>query len=191
MSAWTRLTPVSTPTDTAYLFFHRSFNGERGNDSRTEMRHQLLELLSANGQAAPEELLDLNRRPFHPDVNLSLSHCRDAGLIGWVSKPLKIGVDVEQLARIESHLVRRVSTREEMDISPRFELLWSSKEAAFKSRSDAIEVISSVEVFDWQGLGDDTWSFKTRLAHDKTTTLGTGEIRLIQGHTVAFFLADH
>lgn len=185
------LTPITPWPETTRLFYLPNLDGERGNDTRFEMRELLRELLSAHGHASPEELLELERRPYHPELHINISHCKDAGLIGWALKPLKIGVDVEQVERIQTHLIRRVSLPGEISEAPRPELLWSAKEAAFKSRSDAVEVISSVEIFDWHALGDQTWSFKARVAQDKNTVLGAGEICLIQRHSTAFFLANH
>jgi hypothetical protein len=108
-----------------------------------------------------------------------------------VAKPSRIGVDVEQVSRIRAHIIERVSSSKEISEAPKQEFLWSAKEAAFKSHSDTVEVISSVEVFDWQSRQRDVWSFKARLHEKETTLLGTGELRLIEGHTAAFFLANH
>jgi hypothetical protein len=99
-------------------------------------------------------------------------------------------VDVEEVSRIKPHIIDRVSSSQEISAAPRHEFLWSAKGAAFKSHSDTVEVISSVEVFDWQSRQRDVWSFKARLHEKEATLLGRGELRLIEGHTAAFFLAD-
>ena len=113
----------------------------------------------------------------------------DAGLI-WVGpKPASIGVDIEDLMRLKTSLTARISSPSEMSTAPRWELLWSCKEAVFKALP-AVNVLSSVEIFDFLPLQNDVWRFRARETKTQAVLQGHGEVRLILGHTLAFFILN-
>lgn len=178
-------------TATPSLYYIQDFMGLGGDKSRIEFRQVLSSLLVAQGFEAPPQLLDISKLPQHPALSVSLSHCRDAGLIGWIPQPFRIGVDVEQWERISEVIIRRVAPESEVLEAPEPRWLWSAKEAVFKSQSETVKLMSSVEVFDWQERHANVWSFKARSSHDKQVFAGMGEIRLIEGHSVALFRTDH
>lgn len=173
------------------LFYIKDILGLGGDQSRKDFRKLLKDLLKSNGLHEEGDYADLLLLPQHSQVAISLSHCRDAGLIGWATKPSRLGVDVEQWERISEVIINRVAPAAEVAACPQPRLLWSAKESVFKSQSDTVKLISSVEVFDWQVLESNRWSFRARLADSKENLTGRGEIRLIEGHSVAFFLTDH
>jgi 4'-phosphopantetheinyl transferase EntD len=80
----------------------------------------------------------------------------------------------------------RVCSASEISTAPRWELLWSCKEAVFKA-VPAVNVLSFVEIFDFSPLKNDVWRFRARETKTQTVLHGYGEVRLILGHTLAFF----
>jgi phosphopantetheinyl transferase (holo-ACP synthase) len=153
---------------------------------RLTLRQRLIETLQQHNEPALPELLDLLKIPQHAHLSLSLSHTKAYSCFGWCAKPISLGVDIEDLARLKQSLVARVSSPSEMATAPRWELLWSCKEAVFKAFPPA-NVLSFVEIFDFQPLQNDVWRFRARNAKTQTLLEGAGEVRLILGHTLAFF----
>jgi len=173
------------------FFYIEDFKPAAGENGRQQLRKMTKQLLEEHNFIVEPHFLDLELLPQHHDVNVSLSHCADASLIGWVKKPVKIGVDVEEQKRISGRIIERVSDSSETALAPFNWLLWSAKEATFKAHSDTVNVISNVEIFDWFSVQENLWSFKARLKGATGQPLGNGEIRLIQGHSVAFFVSNH
>ena len=184
------ITPAETRPETS-LFYIQDFDGLQGDTSRLALRGIVSDLLRQSGHDVPSDFTDLKRRPETPSLHISLSHGGLAACIGWTRKPAKIGVDVETRDRLSEAVIERVSSAEERQGAPDTTLLWSAKEAVFKVHSDAVKVIGAVEIIDWRDLETGVWAFRARLTQAKAALSGSGEIRLIAGHTVAFFLAGH
>lgn len=153
---------------------------------RLNLRRQLIESLKQFKHSTRPELLNLLQVPQHPDLSISLSHTKTYSYYGWCPKPSAIGVDIEDLLRLKTSLITRVSSPSEMSTAPREELLWSCKEAVFKA-VPAVNVLSFVEIFDFLPLLNDVWHFRARETKTQTVLQGYGEVRLILGHTLAFF----
>ena len=134
------------------------------------------------------ELLDLLKIPQHPQLSISLSHTAAYHTLCWCLLPARVGIDIEALDRHKSAVLARVSSASELAAVPREDLLWSCKEAVFKTFSPRYKVISSVEIFDWLTLENETWQFRARDLHSQTALNGRGEVRLILGHSLAFFI---
>jgi phosphopantetheinyl transferase (holo-ACP synthase) len=153
---------------------------------RLNLRRHLVDGLKQFKHSTKPELLDLLKVPMHSDLSLSLSHTKAYSCFSWCPKPSAIGVDIEDLLRLKTSLITRVSSPSEMSTAPRWELLWSCKEAVFKA-IPAVNVLSSVEIFDFVPLQNDVWRFRARETKTQTVLHGYGEVRLILGHTLAFF----
>jgi 4'-phosphopantetheinyl transferase EntD len=164
---------------------------------RLTLRRQLVETLRQAHHSTLPDLLDLLKIPLHPTLSVSLSHTKTYSAFGWCSKPASLGVDIEDLARLKEPLVSRVSSPSEMSTAPRWDLLWSCKEAVFKALP-MVNVLSSVEIFDFYPLQHaeqnevlkEVWRFRARDTKTQTLLPGAGEVRLVLGHTLAFFILN-
>ncbi len=153
---------------------------------RLNLRRQLVESLKQFQHSTTPELLDLLKVPQHPELSMSLSHTKAYSCFGWCPKTSTIGVDIEDVVRLKTSLTARISSSSEMSTAPRWQLLWSCKEAVFKA-VPAMNVLSFVEIFDFLPLQNDIWRFRARETKTQTVLQGYGEVRLILGHTLAFF----
>lgn len=97
--------------------------------------------------------------PSHPDLHVSLSHCRTA-VAAAVSRRGPVGIDVECRRRVSDGLMQRVcspaelaSLRESDDPVMAFLRLWTRKEAVLKCRRTGIQGFGSmVRALDAPGL---------------------------------------
>ena len=88
--------------------------------------------------------------PAHPEVHISLSHCRTAVAVA-ISKDGPVGIDIECRRSINDDLVRRVCTGNEIacidcsdDRTMSFLQLWTRKEAVLKCRGTGIKGFESM-----------------------------------------------
>ncbi|MBY0383944.1 4'-phosphopantetheinyl transferase superfamily protein [bacterium] len=192
MNLLSEILPVSQKDSSGLKIFLMHNSADNKQTQRSLLRTQLSTKLQENGHSVHTDLLDLLKIPEHKDLSLSLSHCKDYSALAWCLKPKTLGVDIEDLLRLKKETVSRVCTSEEMSLAPRYDLLWSCKEAVFKSLypSQNIKVLGNVEIFDWKLLRTDTWSFAARHSHTQLAIDGWGEVRLILGHAFAFFIAN-
>ncbi len=184
--------PLSLPPYwpiSSQVFLVSDIQQDHTTESRRDFRKLLQHQLQVAGISPSTDLLDLSQLPKAQGHFISLSHCATAGVFGWSER--RLGLDIEVLTKIKSHLVERVSTTQEISEAPHLSYIWCAKEAVFKSHSETIKVVSSVEIFDWTLQATNIWNFKARLTKDTKTLLGAGEIRLIGAHVLCFFLTDH
>jgi 4'-phosphopantetheinyl transferase EntD len=114
---------------------------------RTALKTALLEA----GEAEHESLTDLKRPPRPAKFSVSISHTQGFG--AWIAcaRPHRIGLDIENRARIKREIVERVSTAFELSAAPHFEYLWCAKEAYYKAmESDQPSTISELEISNWK-----------------------------------------
>ncbi len=109
---------------------------EKKTKNRFELRTALYNYLKDKKNFVFEDALDLRNVPQKigvpaKDFYSSLSHTEDVGVFVLDSAP--VGVDFENRARILKPIVERVCEPKEVSLDPNFQLLWSIKEAAFKS----------------------------------------------------------
>ncbi len=154
---------------------------------RLALRHQLADSLKRDHHSTHPELLDLLQIPQHPNLSISLSHTKAYSSFAWCPQPAVIGVDIEELTRLKETTTARISSPSEISTVPRWELLWSCKEAVFKA-VPAVNVLSFVEVFEFEPLQNEVWRFKARETKTQTLLRGHGEVRIILGHTLAYFI---
>lgn len=88
--------------------------------------------------------------PDHPDLWVSISHCRTAVAVA-VSSEGRVGIDVECRRRIGDGLMERVCTEAELaavrsaeDSVMAFLQLWTRKEAVLKMRGTGIQSFGSM-----------------------------------------------
>lgn len=109
-----------------------------------------------------KELLDLNKIPHPQWGGLSISHCPSLGVFitSFINKNL--GIDVEEVERIQREPLLRVCIEEEIDSAPSIAHLWTAKEAAFKSfyRLEAPKTLSQINIFDWSQKENTYYHFR-------------------------------
>ncbi len=88
--------------------------------------------------------------PNHPELSLSISHCRQAVAV-VVSSERRVGIDVECRRKIGDGLMERVCTANELaavradaDPTMAFLQLWTRKEAVLKMRGTGIQGFGSM-----------------------------------------------
>ncbi len=109
---------------------------EKTTKNRIELRTALYNHLKNTKNFVFEDALDLRNVPQKITVNdseyySSLSHTDDTGVFVFDSLP--IGVDFEVRERIKREIVQRTCRDNEFSLTTDFQLLWSIKEACFKS----------------------------------------------------------
>lgn len=123
------------------------------------------ELKSQWGALQDDHRLSLHRA-VEPYREFSISHAPEAG--GFVavaptsSRILPIGFDIEVSERVRSIVVKRVMNESD-DVPMRVpqSLVWSAKEAAFKSLKGPGQpiVISDIMIFAWKPVTEELWEF--------------------------------
>jgi 4'-phosphopantetheinyl transferase EntD len=120
-------------------------------DHREKIRSDLKTALLKAGEPEHESLTDLKKPPRPTKFSVSISHTKGFG--AWIAcaRPHRIGLDVENRARIKREIVERVSMPSELKAAPRFEYLWCAKEAHFKAMEcDQPATISQLEISRWK-----------------------------------------
>lgn len=87
--------------------------------------------------------------PAHPELHISLSHCRTAVAVAVHSQA--VGIDIESRRKINPSLIERVCTPDEQaaihrsdDPDMTFLQLWTRKEAVLKCRGTGIKGFESM-----------------------------------------------
>ena len=111
---------------------------------------QLLEQLLGFPAEVEHDGLGAPYLPVHPELHVSLSHCRTA-VAAAVSMDGPVGIDVEGRRRVDRRLMERVCTADELTAIDRsgdpvtaFLQLWTRKEAALKCRGTGIKGFGSM-----------------------------------------------
>ncbi len=110
----------------------------------------------------------------HSAWKSSVSHCRAAGGFVSFTKDQHCGFDIEEIDRVSDHVVKRICREEsEFTSAPGAALLWSAKEAAYKSLRDLQQppAISAVLIYDWKAISPGT----TSLGHQEKSKQDNSE----------------
>lgn len=174
----------------ATVYFIENLGSEQ-TDHRLQLRALFAEQLAVSGFSPPQNITTLDKPLTHSELHLSLSHTVDASGIAWVKNSLRVGVDVEQLQRLQPHIIERVSLLAERTNAPDIRYLWPAKEASFKALSPRCQVISDIEIHSWNVLSPTISAFKARLSSSDQRIDGSGLVCLISGHLLAFFVCEH
>ncbi|MCC6137682.1 MAG: 4'-phosphopantetheinyl transferase superfamily protein [Bdellovibrionaceae bacterium] len=160
-------------------------------DHRLQLRTLVSEQLLKDGHSLPSSVQNLDKPISHPHLHLSLSHTMDACAFAYIDTTHRVGIDIEQLVRLTTPVIERVSTLKEREHAPDIRYLWPAKEATFKAISPRCQVISDIETHSWTTLNSTTWSYSVRLAGSDQTIDGRGLVCLISGHLLSFFVCEH
>lgn len=98
-------------------------------------------------------LLNLNTPPALNGASISITHSQQ--IEGFIlASPFKysLGFDLEILERAKTKTVLRISNKQELNKAPSNSILWSAKEAAYKSIKLSCIYITQVEIFDWEPI---------------------------------------
>jgi hypothetical protein len=111
-------------------------------------------------------LSDLSAPPQLLGYSISISHCPIAG--GFLVSPIKggqVGLDLEERSKVTREIVLRMSDEMEVLLAPEPAVLWSAKEATFKSLLGPSQptALSQVKIGGWFNLGLHIWGFQAQI----------------------------
>jgi phosphopantetheinyl transferase (holo-ACP synthase) len=135
-------------------------------NNRNSIRQSIVDRYQAQTTESERlAILDLNQRPASQKLHFSVSHMKHNG--GYAVSSEKIGFDVEDISRISTEVIHRISTPAEIAICPQIEFLWSAKEAAFKAVGETQSLVfTDIKITAWSKF-DDIDFFKAQIT-DKT-----------------------
>ena len=140
---------------------HLSFMDKK--NSSIEQRKKIrIELVKEINKKWPDKLskeqhhslLIPGKLPQLPFVSISISHSADVGGFIFSGATHCIGLDLERQGRAQEKTVLRISSQEELNLSPSPSALWSAKESAYKAvhfLKDDI-YIKKISIFEWEAL---------------------------------------
>jgi|GEM_PF-2535054 len=176
----------------AEVHLHERFSSSQS-DHRIFLRESIYENLSAafSREKRPQILL-LDQIPQPDEGYLSIVHCKGIGGYIYASNP--IGIDIELSARISREVIDRVAQPQELNEAPFFQLLWSAKEATFKSLrgTDQPPVASEIFIESWREQYDaspeaKTYAYTAQRNENSARIDGVGLAGLAEGYTWAVF----
>jgi len=99
--------------------------------------------------------LDLQKVPKSEQFFVSISHSKSLGGYALHLKK-EIGFDVEDTERIKPEIIKRISTGKDDKLFDQYtsKYLWVIKEAAFKLMQGACDVMTEVEVQNFDKIGE-------------------------------------
>lgn len=149
-----RLIELVQSRDPSFILRVSSEWGSDASDYRLRLREDIADHLS------DPSALDLGSRPHPLTHSVSISHTKGMG--GWcgANRPLLVGFDVEQSARLTPSAVQRISSPNEFNQAPDFRLLWVAKESSFKAlEMDQPDVVSQIKIGHWKPLDANLFYF--------------------------------
>lgn len=148
-------------------------------DHRRLIRDDILKNFQT--QLNPQEISsikDLDSFPKTEKIFFSISHNQEMG--GYSVATAKHGFDLELKSRISTPIIQRISTQNELSMTPDLKFIWCAKEAAFKALSTFVTTVSDFEVVNWQSQNETgLWTY--RITSKKT---------LEQTHNIGFVFQD-
>lgn len=124
-----------------------------------------------------------------PDMQVSISHTHDLGVLAFCPAP--IGVDIEKTERVQSQVVQRVSSAEELRNAPSPASLWCAKEACFKALRSYAQpsVVSAISIGNWTKIDSHTETFELlNFSNFSAPLAGHGLVYHLANHTLGFFI---
>lgn len=127
---------------------------------RQLLRTGILNAVQATA-ADQESILNLNRVPRPQAFKVSISHSPDLGGFALCHGEVEIGFDIENLLRIKTPIVARVSSKYELESAPFAAALWSAKESALKAvdHGQGTNLISEISISAWKNLSKNLWEY--------------------------------
>lgn len=145
---------------------HAAWAGKRGQSSKDPIRNFLRSKIAEKGL--------FESPPLISQYSLSISHSDLAGGFALVSRPFKVGFDIEARTRITQDLISRVCSETEIKEALEITDLWGAKEAVFKSlwpQSD-VSVLSNIKIHSWQQGYKEFRTFQASLIDQKINGYG-------------------
>ena len=160
--------------------------------SQPEHRFKIRQFIAENVRACggpdrTEDILDLEKVPALSNSQVSISHCLQYGVIAFAQNP--VGVDVEELPRLQDKIVARMSNESEMSQAPSAASLWVAKEAAYKALKSFAQpqVLSQLEIGMWQALDSHSETFALLNHSTFAAPVGKGVVIRNKSHALAVF----
>ena len=167
---------------------------------RLAIRNRIFELHSS--ELSSEDLFslqNLNAPPRLKEKFVSISHCQSLG--GFVLSSQSVGFDIEEISRIKSDIIQRVSNEMEIKSVPQLFYMWPAKESAFKALSlhqplinqSKPVAISDIHIQNWKEIKSNFGSFFSFDAfHSQNLSLkqGHGYIFHDLAHISSIFFTD-
>lgn len=169
-----------------------SFLSDAGGDhpgQRLNLRRELCRLAQVPaGSSLETDLLKLEKLPTLSHGFASLSHCDEDGVVAYCENP--IGVDLEQIARVQEKLALRVSKPEEIKGARNPASLWVAKEAAYKALKSFAQpqLLSQIEISGWKMLTSHYETFELRNAASFSDQVGRGLVFQNSLHALGIFI---
>lgn len=156
-------------------------------EQRVNLRRELIRLASVP-PALENKILQLEKIPYLPSGFSSLSHCGEDGVVAIANSPL--GVDLEEIARVQEKIVLRVSQPEELQNASGPASLWAAKEAAYKALYAYSQptLLSQVEIGGWKKLTSQYETFRLRNAASFGGPEGIGVVFQNDSHVLGIFI---
>lgn len=167
-----------------------SFLNNAGGDhpaQRLTLRRELVRMVSADSELEAE-LLKIEKLPELPNGFASLSHCDEEGVVAYCETP--VGVDLEEVARVQAKLALRVSKPEEIIGATNPASLWVAKESAYKALKAFAQppLLSQVEIGGWKKLTSQFETFELRNAASFSNHVGHGLVYQNSIHAFGIFI---
>jgi hypothetical protein len=122
--------------------------------ARAQIRSALVSEIGADlSETEREALARLDLVPDPPGHSVSISHTPSLGGFVYLKQAgPRLGFDLEDIARVHTKVVSRVSTPEELSAAPSPAQLWVAKEAAFKALRGRPKVIAALHARAWRSV---------------------------------------
>ena len=132
-------------------------------ESRRKIRLGIVEHLKKNNlPLSPDDelaLLNLKAVPKIKGLALSISHCQSLGGYALSQTARSLGFDIEDKIAIKKRVVERVAGLDEIQRAPDYQMLWSAKEAVWKSLIRQPSPLPSIKIASWQLHGSEVFTF--------------------------------
>lgn len=123
------------------------------------------------------------KKPWIPFVSISISHCKVlGGFIFSMDSCMSIGLDIEEVKRVRSDVIARLSQKKEIQQAPTDALLWVAKESSFKCLPQDADcfLLSHVHISNWNILQFKAYSFDFQIKsfHGKGIAFLEGDLAI-------------
>lgn len=145
------------------------------------------QLLRLEQTVDKKQILDLTQRPTTAQKNISLSHSQTGSGFAIIDKNFLIGFDVESKSRLNTNLIKRISSSLEITKCPDERFLFCAKEATWKALNELYKIptLSHIETTHWQQLKSQWYQYQA--AYNGKLMDGHGYIYEYSGTYLSFF----
>lgn len=160
-------------------------------EKRKKLRVKLIEEIDKRwpdklSERQRNSLLVPGKPPRLPFVSLSITHSSDIGGFIFSTPAYFIGFDLEKQERAKRETVLRISSQEELNLSPSPSALWSAKESAYKAVHllNGDTPIKKISIFDWQPVSlknNDSSVYDYQFQVESVDNIGKGYVCFVKG----------